>query len=147
MKRFRFRLQAALDHRQRNEDRLRGEVARIRMRLSAETARLADLGQVRERAARAAARERLGRSTAETHRETERYIEALDANVQSQRNLIDVVERELQVRVAETVAAMRDTRSLENLRGRQSEEHLRAALREEQRDLDELAGIRAARAG
>ncbi len=144
MKKFLFQLQAALDMRRRREEHLRGELAEMQARRTQEMARLDDLLASRDVAMGRAAEGRVGRIEPETSRSYERRLVAFEDAIIGQRDLLDLIQREMDRKVAEVVAATQETRALEKLRERHQEEHRRVELHEEQKFLDELASIRSA---
>lgn len=145
MKRFQFRLQAALDLRRRREEQLRGELAQIQGRRAQEMERLNALLISRDDAMERATDTRTGRADLERLRDFERRLTVFEDAIAGQRELLDLIQRELDRKVAEVVAATQETRALEKLRERRQEEYRQEELREEQGFLDELASIRAAR--
>jgi flagellar FliJ protein len=145
MRKFQFRLQSVLDLRRRHEESLRAELARMHQRRQEEVRRLETLLQEREAAMHGAVTERVGRMAAEDLHVRERRLEGLERSVRSQQEILDLILREIDRKVAEVVAATTDTRALEDLRARHMEDHRREAQRVEQHFLDELATTRAAR--
>ena len=145
MKKFKFRLQTALNLRQQREDQLRGELAQIQMRHQQEYLRLEQWNAEREAEVEHTASGRTGRMDPEKIRAREQYHAALEERIATQQQLVSMVERELQQKLVEVITASQETQALETLRDQQAEAHRREDLREEQKFLDELASIRAAR--
>ena len=142
MKAFRFRLQSALDLRRRREDQLRAELAVLQERDRDETARLDRLQEDRDHAQSGIARERIGRMQPSDARDRERFLQSLDEAIEKQRDVLALLRAEIERKIAEVIAATRDTRALERLRERREAEHRRSMLREEQKFLDDLGSAR-----
>lgn len=136
MRRFEFRLQPALNHRQRIEDRLRIEYAEIQtqaLRLKEEVRRL-------ERRRDEALRPPPAGETLDLDAERRRadYLEALTQELRRLRAEAETVARALEAKRLEVLAASQDRRALEKVKEQRQAEHRRDALREEQKQLDDL---------
>lgn len=145
MKRFVFRLETALEHRRRIEEMRRTELAEVQNRQRREVERLAELFEHRATSMRQAQAERVGRISPSDAETRERFLVRLETDIGQQQDAIALIEREVEAKVHEVVAATQETQALENLRERHLQEYREEELREEQKFLDEIASIRAGR--
>ncbi|HEY3265992.1 MAG TPA: flagellar export protein FliJ [Armatimonadota bacterium] len=145
MKRFVFRLQTALDLRRRKEELLRAELARLQERARLEKERLDNLYIAQADAMERAAQARVGPIVAEQAFARARHLMDLEDGIETQTRLVELTQSEVDRKMAEVVHATQETRALEKLRERHLEDHRKLELQEEQKFLDELASIKAAR--
>ena len=145
MKKFQFRLQAALTLRQRREEQLAVELAQARNRLLREKGQMERLASDREDLLRQSLAGRTGRVDAEELCFRERLFTVMEEQIAEQRHLVIAVEREVESKLQERVEAKKETRALEQLREQSLRAHRLEAQREEQTFLDELASILSAR--
>ncbi len=145
MKRFQFRLQAALDLRRRREETLQGELAQSRVRERHEAERLERLHAAFDHAAHEAALARQGHFHPEETQAAVRYLESLEEMIATQKDLLRLVQDETRRKRAEVITATQERKALDNLREQHLRDYHRQELREEQNFLDEIATLRAAR--
>lgn len=123
----------------------RTELAEVQNRQRREVERLAELFEHRATSMRQAQAERVGRISPSDAETRERFLVRLETDIGQQQDAIALIEREVEAKVHEVVAATQETQALENLRERHLQEYREEELREEQKFLDEIASIRAGR--
>ncbi|HEY3284019.1 MAG TPA: flagellar export protein FliJ [Armatimonadota bacterium] len=136
MKRFEFRLQPALNHRQRLEDQRRVELAELAsesFRVTTEIDRLeSTLAQVLTQARHET---RVDLDAAQRRAD---YLVVLDLDLRYRRRELEDLESAMELKRQEVLQASQDRRALEKVREQRKDEHQKAVLREEQRALDDL---------
>jgi flagellar FliJ protein len=145
LSRFQFRFQTVLNIRNRREEQLQIELAQARQRLAHEQGVMDRLAATREGAMREALAGRSGKVDPDEIGARERYLFALEEKIAAQRHALAMLEREVDRKLQETIRAAQETQVMEKLREQYAKAHRSAELREEQKFLDELASIRAAR--
>ena len=145
MKGFKFRMQTALNLRERKEEQLRIEAAQIAERYRHENEVLETMIAEREAALHESSTGRVGRLNPEDVWMREHHLTVMDERISQQRYLLTVVAQELQAKKGELLVASQETQALEKLKEQHLEQFRKDALFEEQKFLDELASIRSAR--
>jgi len=145
MKRFKFRLESLLKYKGHLEQVARREMADAVAQVNTCEQQIQTLGQDRSLAAlRLEAMVEKGMSAMEFKRH-HGFLSAVDQMILDEKQR----KRTLEKKVEETRAMLKkrtiDKKSLERLREKQAEEYTREMLREEQKELDEIAGIKTAR--
>jgi flagellar FliJ protein len=139
MRKFRFTLQAPLEHAKYIEERLTLELGRLLERLYTEREKLHNY--VRRRAEQQACltRECEGALDLEQVRRRQRHIDALAEAVDRQKVVIAAAQQAVERKREELVAAMKRRKVLERLRERRAQEHSQEMQRLEQKLADEIA--------
>lgn len=139
MRKFRFSLQAPLEHAQHVEERLKTELARLLERVRMEREKL--VNYTRRRAAHQASltRECAGTLDLEQVRRRQRHIDALGDAIERQKQALAAAQQAASRKREAVVAAMKRRKTLERLRDRRAEEHRREMQRLEQKFADEIA--------
>lgn len=145
MKKFKFRLQAALDLRRQREEQLKIQLTQVQARLQEEILQLKRLEEERELALRDSMERRKGKLNPQEIQRDEHHLFVLEERIANQKHLLTVVEGEVTAKKAEVLTASQETSALEKLRDQHEEQYRKQALMEEQKFLDELASIRNAR--
>jgi len=139
MRKFRFSLQAPLDHARHVEEQLTLELGRLLERLHLEREKLANYVRRRSQQQRCLAEESRGRLDLDQIRRRQRHIEALAEAVERQKVIIAAAQQAVSRKRDEVVAAMKRRKVLERLRERKSAEHAREMQLLEQKLADEIA--------
>ncbi len=145
MKRFKFRLQTLLDQRKAKEEQLLWELADIRRREAQEIENLHGLEKRLDESCRLieqALRENEAMSRVAL---IDSYTKATRDDIRVQEMTIEAISQRVDEKCIEVVKAMQEKQVLEALRDKQELEHMFAAAREEQNQLDEMASVRYAR--
>jgi flagellar protein FliJ len=145
MKRFRFRLQTALDQRKAKEERLQIELGEILREEAQEAARLADLLERLDEAVASVGAALDSNLPANEIAAADEYAKCLRDDVKVQQLTIRAVRSRVEAKRAEVVEAMKERKVLEALRDKQEREHVAAQMRVEQNELDDVASVRYAR--
>lgn len=145
MKRFQFHLQVALDYRRRIEDKIQSEMAEIQVRKQDEERRLQRFFKLQSEGLGMMAASRQGLLKQDDFMIRELYLEKLEKQIVSQKELMELIQQELDQKIQEAVIARQKTRALEKLREKHEQAYRMEMLREDQKFLDELASIQAAR--
>lgn len=146
MKAFRFRLQAVLDMRQREEDARSRELGTALKALSDENARLAELRMLEASAlAEYHALQHAGQLDLQSIQWFQNYSMALTLSIREQLGRVAEAERRTETCRAVLMEAARAKQVLAELKAKAKEEHRRAEDREEAKTIDEIATLRHAR--
>ncbi|NIM06543.1 MAG: flagellar export protein FliJ [Armatimonadetes bacterium] len=139
MRKFRFRLQTVLRHAERQEQRLKLELARLQEKRDEERARMDLLIEIRART-RGELLSRPG-STVDLDKieALRRHLEDLSEKIDEQRALLARMEGEVADKTLEVIEAMKKRQMLEKLREREQREHHITLSRLEAKMLDDLA--------
>lgn len=141
MKAFRFNLQRVLSYRETIEDALMAELAAIGREYEHEVGRLQQMRLARE-AFRERMKHKLEQGDPEVIRRAHGYLVLLSERIDEQEEIVCEVRRKKDDKTAEVVAASKDRQILDRLKEIKAGEHRLEMLSEEQRFLDELAGVR-----
>jgi len=147
MRKFRFTLQAPLEHAKYVEERLTLELGRLLEHLRAEREKIESLTRRRAQQQTRLARECEGALDLEQIRRRQRHIDALAEAIERQQAVIAAAQQAVNDKREEVVAAMKRRKVLERLRERRQQEHDREMQRQEQRSADEIAVTRHPRRG
>jgi flagellar FliJ protein len=145
MRKFRFTLQAPLEHARHVEHQLELELARLQRRLETERDKLDNYARRRAEQQRSLVRECAGTLDLEQVRRRQRHIDALAEAVARQRLVVIAAEQTLAEKREELLAAMKRRKTFERLRERRAAEHRLQMERAEQKLADEVAVLRHAR--
>jgi flagellar FliJ protein len=145
MRKFRFSLQAPLDHARHVEERLELQLARLRERLESERAKLYNFVRRRSEQLDSLARECEGLLDLEQIRRRRRHIDALSDAVERAKLAVAAAQQVVGEKRDELVAAMKRRKTFERLRDRRAAEHKLEMDRLEQKSSDEIAVSRHAR--
>ena len=146
MKAFRFRLQAALDHRKSVEERLLMELSNLRRELeSAEQDRERLRIELERRSADLNKLLSTGAPAGEAAT-ADNYIQDLRDRIALRSLDIASLDRKIEAKTLDVMTATQARKTIERLKETQSEKHRKMAEREEQKGLDDVAAIRYARA-
>jgi len=139
MRKFRFTLEAPLEHAKYVEQQLTLELGRLLERLHTEREKLQNY--VRRRAEQQArlTRECQGALDLEQIRRRQRHIDALGEGVERQKVVLAAAQQAVQRKREDLVAAMKRRKVLERLRERRAQEHNQEMQRLEQKSADEIA--------
>lgn len=145
MKKFRFKLQTLLEHRQDKEEQLLAELAVLRHEEAMEIAKLMEI-KMRLEQSRTNLEEALRRNAHmdEVFRYDE-YMKALVDDTKVQELTIEAVKTRVEAKRLEVVEAMKDRQVLESLRDKHENAYLLAQARAEQNVIDEMSSVRFAR--
>jgi len=146
MKRFRFKLQAVLDHRKAVEDRLQAELGEIKREEARELAKLIRLKDELDAARKGLLSAQAANATVDDLARRDEYLKAKRDEVRLQELTLEAVQAKVEAKRREVVAAMKDRKVLETLRDKQEQEYLQTVARAEQKELDDTASVRHARA-
>lgn len=145
MKKFKFNLQRVLDYRQTVEDTLLAELAAIQAEHARELVKLDDMkreqNQFRERM-----KVKLARGSAEEIKEAYGYLQQLTKQVLAQQLILARIRESKERKTLEVVDAAKERKVLERLKEYKTAEHRKESDRQEQKFLDDIAGIRFGRA-
>lgn len=141
MKKFTFNLQRVLDYRQTLEDRLLGELGAIQAELEREQSILADLTQQRD-SFRSDLTRQLSSGNADEIKEAYQYLTQLSRQVVLQEVSVYQAEGKKDRKMAEVVEASKERKVLEMLKEQKVLEHRKEYERQEQKFLDDIAGIK-----
>lgn len=141
MKTFRFGLQRVLNYRETVEDALMTELAAITHEYELETGRLHHLRRSLN-AFRDGMKEKLDQGDPEAIRQSQNYLQVLLERVERQRLVVEQVGRRKEEKTCEVVEASKDRQVLDRLREIKAGEHRVEILADEQKFLDDLAGMR-----
>ncbi|RMF87404.1 MAG: flagellar export protein FliJ [Nitrospirae bacterium] len=141
MRRFEFRYETLRSHRARLEEEQAALLAHLQGEAAAVKGEIAALdGRIREATAERNRHTRAGDLAAA--RLAQDYLHALAARREEQVARLESLSEALREARDAYLAARRDHRAVEILRQRDWEAHRLEALREEQKELDEIAGRR-----
>ncbi len=146
MKRFQFKLQAVLDHRKAIEDRLQVEFGELKREEARELAKLIKLKDELDAARKSLASAQSANASVDELSRRDEYLKAKRDDVRLQELTLEAVQAKVEAKRREVVAAMKDRKVLEALRDKQEQEYLQAVARAEQKELDDTASVRHARA-
>jgi flagellar export protein FliJ len=138
MKRFAFRLQSLLTQRSRIEERCTEELRRVRVDLNAAHNDLRAI-EVDSRRVRQQQQRQVTEGNLAQARLTQDYLHALKSRCRKQQQLIDTLQQELKRRQAAFLTARRERQAVETLRQRDLETYRQKTLREQQKEVDEIA--------
>jgi len=142
MRKFRFSLQAPLDHARHVAEQIELELAQLRRRLQMERDKLNSYLRRRLEQQNSLARESRGKLDLEQVRRRQRHIDALGEAVERQKLVAVAAQQAAERKREELVAAMKRRKTLERLHDRRAEEHRREMERVEQKFLDDIAVTR-----
>lgn len=141
MKSFRFNLQKVLKYRENVEEMLLAELAAIRAAYDRELNRLSEITAARDMFHETIKRE-LAYGDPEYIRRAYHYLQDLSRQVDAQLITVRKLAIEKEEKTAEVLRASQDRKILEKLREYKAAEHKQKSLREEQKFLDDIAGIK-----
>ncbi|MGQ9454278.1 MAG: flagellar export protein FliJ [Armatimonadota bacterium] len=145
MRKFRFRLQAVLEHRRFEENRLKSELAEIMREEVRERLRLARLISELENSKRALL-DSLSRGVPASELELlDEYVKTKRDDVRVQQLTVESIKDRVESKRHEVLEAIKRRKLLESLRDKQERCYLYEAARAEQKDLDDSATVRFAR--
>jgi flagellar FliJ protein len=139
MRKFRFSLQAPLDHARHVEEQLESALAQLQRRLTIERDKLVNFVRRRTDQQLSLARECAGTLDLEQVRRRQRHIDALGEAVEHQKLAVAAAEQAVSRKREELVAAMKRRKTFERLRDRRAAEHRSEMERIEQKFSDEIA--------
>jgi len=139
MRKFRFTLQAPLEHARHVEEQLKIELGRLLERLAVEREKLQNYLLRRAAQQASLAGESHGQLDLEQMRRRQRHIDALAEAIARQKLALVSAEQAVSRKREELVAAMKRRKVLERLRERRAQEHDREMQRLEQKVADEIA--------
>ena len=139
MRKFRFSLQAPLDHAGHVEEQLKLELGRLLERLRTERDKLQNYVRRRMQQQARLSQECEGALDLEQIRRRQRHIDALADAVERQKLAVAAAQQAVNRKREELVAAMKRRKVLERLRDRRAAEHNREMQRIEQKLADEIA--------
>ncbi|MDI6826900.1 MAG: flagellar export protein FliJ [Armatimonadota bacterium] len=141
MKSFRFNLQKVLNYRENVEEILLAELAAIRAAYDRELSRLSEITTARDMFHETIKRE-LAYGDPEYIRRAYHYLQDLSRQVDAQLITVRKLAIEKEEKTAEVLRASQDRKILEKLREYKAAEHKQKTLSEEQKFLDDIAGIK-----
>jgi flagellar FliJ protein len=142
MKKFRFRLEMLLRHRQNVEEKERTKFSSIRQMLQAELGRLDELNASQDLTNKELARKKSGECDGREIAWYYRFLDRLSREIEASSRRISQLEQQLEEQRQIMVAASRDKKMLENLRKKQEQEFNLSLEREEQKSIDEMVVTR-----
>jgi len=145
MRRFRFRLQAVLDHAHRLEEAAELALAALAAERQRMQEELGKLERQRRETERELAARQLGRLDLERIRVLRAHLEHTCTRIVEQLLAIQEQEGKMELARAELVARMKRRQVLERLRSEQWSRHRQQEQARESRELDELSSTRYAR--
>jgi len=141
MRAFHFNLQRVLSYRETVEDALMTELAAIAAEHEREVARLDHIRRTRD-SFRVSMKEKLAEGDPEVIRRAHGYLTALSERVVDQVEAVLQIALKKEEKTAEVVEASKDRQVLDRLKEMKATEHRREMQGEEQKFLDEVAGVR-----
>lgn len=142
-KRYQFRLQPVLRHRERVEEQKQVELADAQRARQSEEEKLAALQGQEARAVELLEQQGMvGRLDVEFVKQGLSYLQTLAGDIDTQEEAVTEAQEQAEERRQETVRAMQDRKVLEKLRERGRQRWQQEVNREESRFLDELAVTR-----
>lgn len=145
MRKFRFKLQAVLDHRKFEEDRLKVELANLMGEEARERSKLAQLIQELELSQQILIDKLQSAAEASELKLIDEYAKAKLDDIRVQQLTIDAIVQRVEAKRLEVLQAMKRRKLLEALRDKQKSLHLYEAARLEQGQLDDDASVKFAR--
>ena len=145
MRMFKFRLQTLLDQRKAKEDRILGELGKLRGEEAAEERVLASLRDRLKSACASLERELAQSGGAEEINRWDEYAKATRDDIRVQELTLIAVRERVEAKRQELIKAMQERQVLESLRDKQEREYLLSIARAEQNELDDMASLRYAR--
>lgn len=142
MRRFVFSLQKVLDYRQRLEEQAIRAFAEAQAELAHQQHRLRHLLDWRQECLnRSERRHRLAVALLDIE---QTFLSALEEQIQLQRQRVAEAQHQVEVRRQQLIEAQRERKTLERLKEKQYEQWRLELLRWEQKQIDDLASMRAA---
>jgi flagellar FliJ protein len=138
MRRFRFRLQTVLRYAEREEQRLKIELARLQEKREEERSRLNSLIEARAQTRREMISKPGGAVDLDKIEALRRHFEDLSEQINAQRTLLTQIEGQVADKTLELIEAMKKRQTLEKLREREEREHYITLSRLEAKVLDDL---------
>ncbi len=135
-----------LDHRKAIEDRLQVEFGELKREEARELAKLIKLKDELDAARKSLASAQSANASVDELSRRDEYLKAKRDDVRLQELTLEAVQAKVEAKRREVVAAMKDRKVLEALRDKQEQEYLQAVARAEQKELDDTASVRHARA-
>ncbi|MEN6370671.1 MAG: flagellar export protein FliJ [Armatimonadota bacterium] len=141
MKKFKFNLQRVLDYRQTIEDKLLAELAAVQAEHERELVKLEDMKHELSRF-REKMKVELSQGSADEIKESYNYLQQLTKQVLAQQLVVSNVKEKKDQKTLEVVDAAKERKALERLKEYKVADYKKEADRQEQKFLDEIAGIR-----
>jgi flagellar FliJ protein len=142
MKKFSFRLETLLQHRQHLEEKERTKFSAIRNELLAEVNHIQALRTMQARALAELARKKSGDCDAQEIIWHYRYLDRIALELERSARRIAELEGKLEIQKQAMIEAMRNKKMIENLRSKREKEFLTALERAEQKSVDEIVVTR-----
>ncbi len=144
MKKFRFRLQTLLDQRLAHEEQLLAELGELQREEAREVEKLRvmqfRLADVCQQIQKEIADSNLGEVS-----RLDDFANALRDDITIQELTIQAIHERVEAKRLELIEAMKERKVLEALRDKQQEEYIKAQMKAEQNEMDEMASVRYAR--
>jgi len=145
MKRFEFRLESLLRYKGHLEQTARREMAKAVAEVRRSEREIQSLGQDRSSSAlRLESLVEKGMGAVE-FKQHHSFLAAMDQMILDEKQHKRVLEKKMDKALAMLKKRTIDKKALERLREKRAKEYTREMLREEQKELDEIAGIKTAR--
>jgi flagellar FliJ protein len=142
MKKFQFRLEALLHHRCNIEEKERTRFLRIRSEILTETDHRETLRAKQSETLIELSQRTTGIFDSQEILWFHHYLARLARQIERSEERIAALEKELEAQKQVMIAAMRDRKIIENLRGKKEKEFQVSLEREEQKFIDEMVVIR-----
>jgi len=142
MKRFQFRLETLLHHRRNIEEKEHTRFLRIQSEILTETDRREKLRAQQFETLAGLAQKQTGTFDSQEVSWFYRYLDRLVRQIERSAERIAALEKELEAQKQVMIAAMRDRKIIENLRGKREKEFQVSLEREEQKFIDEMVVTR-----
>jgi len=138
-KRFRWRLDPVKKVKEREEEKNQEALAAARRQLSAEEAKLAELGRQRAEAVGEVQNQQQGAINPQDLARRDAYIRSLDERIQTQTEVVASARNQADERHQELVKSVQERKVLENLKDRDKQRFQKDRQRREQAAADETA--------
>ncbi len=139
---FRFKLQALLNHRHYQEDICQKELARAQHKLADEQGKLRQLKHVkRDHILKLQAKQRERFSTAEMML-CVNYIQQLSRQIEAQKIGVRDAAKQVNRRRNDLIRIVKKRKTLETLKEKQQQAHNQKMIRDERKQMDEVASLR-----
>lgn len=145
VKRFKFKLQAVLEHRRFQEDQLKVELAELMRNEARERTKLEELKRELEASRQILADKLQSGSDILELALLDEYVKTLRDDVGVQCLTVEAIGRQVDGKRSEVLEAMKRRKLLQALRDKQERAHLYESARVEQSELDNQTSVRFAR--